>query len=81
MSMMHFDVARPFNMGEQLVGDTLTEVFERSDIKAARVTPAILPGVAPSMPFPSLGGDATILGPQNLSGDRLAHRYVNPYQP
>jgi hypothetical protein len=77
MSMLHYDVPRPFNTGEQLVGDSLDEVFERSDIKADRLTPAKIPGVAPSQPFPALGGDASILGPQNLTANRLAHRNTN----
>jgi hypothetical protein len=74
---LHLDVPRPYATGEQLVGDSLDEVFQRTEIKAARVTPSKLPGVPPPQPFPALGGDASILGPQNLSGNRLAHRHTN----
>jgi hypothetical protein len=73
-SMMHFDVPRPFNTGEQLVGDNVDEVFERSEIKADRITPAKLPGVAPPQPYPALGGDASILGPSNLTHPRFDYR-------
>jgi hypothetical protein len=77
MSSMHFDVPRPFATGEQLVGDSLDEVFERNEIKAQRITPAKIPGVAPPQPFPALGGDASILGPSNLTHVRFAHRQTN----
>jgi hypothetical protein len=74
---IHLDVPRPFATGEQLVGDDLSEVFERSVIKDARVTPSKFPGVSPPQSFPALGGDASILGPHNLTANRLDHRHTN----
>ena len=72
---MQHDVERPFGSGEQMIGFSMDEVFDRSDQKARLVNPVKWPGAPPPLPDYSRGiGDTSILGPLHLSSGRLDHR-------